>query len=81
MSSLISVYLPVLTNDLFELNIGLMIPYSYVTWLGGQRNQELNSSQLITYPEFHFETETEVDSLTGVQQYKGNYVSNGCLQF
>ena len=39
----------------------------------------------LTYPEFHFETETKVDSLTGVQRYKGvkdiNYVLNGCLQY
>ena len=28
--------------------------------------------QLI-YPEYHFETETEVDSLTGLQRYKGDY--------
>ena len=27
----------------------------------------------LTYPEFHFETETKVDSLTGLQQYKGDY--------
>ena len=27
----------------------------------------------LTYPEFHFETETEVDSLTGLQRYKGDY--------
>ena len=27
-----------------------------------------------TYPKFHFETETKVDGLTGVQWYKGNYV-------
>ena len=26
----------------------------------------------LTYPEFHFETETEVDSLTGLQRYKGD---------
>ena len=35
----------------------------------------------LTYPEFHFETETKIDSLTGVQQYKGNYVLNACLQY
>ena len=34
----------------------------------------------LPYPEFHFETETKVGSLTGVQRYKGNYVLNGCLQ-
>ena len=33
----------------------------------------------LTYPEFHFETETKVDSLTGMQRYKGNYVLSGCL--
>ena len=27
----------------------------------------------LTYTEFHFETETEVDSLTGLQRYKGDY--------
>ena len=27
----------------------------------------------LTYPEFHFETETEVDSLTGLQRHKGDY--------
>ena len=27
----------------------------------------------LTYPEFHFEAETEVDSLTGLQRYKGDY--------
>ena len=27
----------------------------------------------LTYPEFHFETEVEVDSLTGLQRYKGDY--------
>ena len=27
----------------------------------------------LTYPEFHFETGTEVDSLTGLQLYKGDY--------
>ena len=35
----------------------------------------------LTYPEFHFENETEVDSPTGVQRYNSNYVSNGCLQY
>ena len=28
---------------------------------------------LLTYFEFHFETETEVNSLTGLQRYKGDY--------
>ena len=35
----------------------------------------------LTYPEFHFETETEVDSLTGLQRYKGDYkfyLGNNC---
>ena len=27
----------------------------------------------LTYPEFHFETQTEADSLTGLQRYKGDY--------
>ena len=27
----------------------------------------------LTYPEFHFEIETEVDSLTGLQLYEGDY--------
>ena len=27
----------------------------------------------LTYPEFQFETETEVDSLTGLQRYKGDH--------
>ena len=27
----------------------------------------------LTYPEFHFEIETEVDSLTGLQRYEGDY--------
>ena len=27
----------------------------------------------LTYPEFHFEIETEVDSLTGLQRYEGGY--------
>ena len=27
----------------------------------------------LTYPEFHFETEIKVDSLTGLQRYKGDY--------
>ena len=27
----------------------------------------------LTYPEFHFELETEVDSLTGLQRYEGDY--------
>ena len=27
----------------------------------------------LTYPEFHFEIETEVNSLTGIQQYEGDY--------
>ena len=27
----------------------------------------------LTYPEYHFETETGVDSLTGLQRYKGDY--------
>ena len=27
----------------------------------------------LTYPEFHFELETEVDSLTGLQRYAGDY--------
>ena len=26
------------------------------------------------YPEFHFETETAVDSLTGLQRYKGDFI-------
>ena len=26
----------------------------------------------LTYPEFHFEIETEVDSLTGIQRYNGS---------
>ena len=33
---------------------------------------EFGKGQL-TYPEFYFETETEVDSLTGLQRYKGDY--------
>ena len=35
----------------------------------------------LTYPEFHSETETEADSLTGMQQHKVNCVLNGCLQY
>ena len=27
----------------------------------------------LTYPEFHFEIETEVDSLTGLQGYEDDY--------
>ena len=27
----------------------------------------------LTYPEFHFEIETEVDSLAGLQRYEGDY--------
>ena len=27
----------------------------------------------LTYPQFHFELETEVDSLTGLQRYEGDY--------
>ena len=27
----------------------------------------------LTYPEFHFEIETEVDSLNGLQRYEGDY--------
>ena len=33
----------------------------------------------LTYPEFIFETETKIDSLTDVQCYKGNYLLNGCF--
>ena len=35
----------------------------------------------LTYPEFHFKTETKVDGLASVQQYQGNHVLNGCLQY
>ena len=35
----------------------------------------------LTYPEFRFETEAKVDSLTGVQRYKGDNILNGCLQY
>ena len=27
----------------------------------------------LTYPKFHFKTETEVDSLTGLQRYEGDH--------
>ena len=37
--------------------------------------------QKLTYPEFHFETETKADSVTGLQRYKGNYILNGYLRY
>ena len=27
----------------------------------------------LTYPKFHFEIETEIDGLTGLQRYEGDY--------
>ena len=48
---------------------------------GSEKKNTITLRLKLTYPEFHFETVTEVDSLTDVQQYKGNYVLRGCLQY
>ena len=36
---------------------------------------------LCFFPEFQFESETKVHSLSGLQRYKGDYVLNGCMQY
>ena len=48
------------------------------TYQQGEKILLISVANELTNPEFHFETETEVDSLTGVHQCKGNYVLNGC---
>ena len=45
----------------------------YTRQLKSRQISESNEYQL-TYPEFQFETETRVDSLTGVQRYKGKVI-------
>ena len=47
----------------------------------GVTNKERKFFYQLTCPKFHFETETKIDSLTGVQQYKDHYVLNECLQY
>ena len=51
---------------------------TYRSYSQGEKILLISVANELTYPEGHFEIETKVDSLAGVQQYKSIYILNGC---